>query len=71
MSPKTVANSAKRRICGGGTGPPSPPLAAGVDNERAGPEDGTGVGDGEGDGVPNSLRVEENRRDGNLRIDEN
>lgn len=68
MSPKTVANSAKRRICEGGTGPP---LAEGVDNERADPEVGTGVGDGEGDGVPNSLRVEENRRDGSLRVDEN
>jgi hypothetical protein len=70
VSPKTVANSARRRDCEGGTGPP---LAAGVDTERIGPEDegNTGVGVGEGDGVPNNLRVEENRRDGSLRVDEN
>lgn len=68
MSPKIVANSAKRRVCEGGT---SPPLAAGVDIERVDPEGGTGVGDGEGDGVPNSLRVEEKSRDGSLRVAEN
>jgi hypothetical protein len=68
MSPKTVANSARRRVCEGGT---APPFAAGIDIDRVGPEDATGAGEGEGDGVPNSLRVDENRRDGSLRVDEN
>ena len=42
-----------------------------MDTERVGPEDNTGVGDGDGEGVPNSLRVEENNLDGSLRVDEN
>lgn len=69
-SPITVANSARRRVCEGGM---EPPFGSVDDLLRFGPVDGkgVGVGAGDGDGEPKSRRVEDKKRDGSLRVDEN
>ena len=65
-----MANSARRRSCDGGL-----KLSFVTDvrpgREATEEETGTGVGDGDGDGEPNKRRVEENRREGSLRVEEN
>jgi hypothetical protein len=70
-SPMIVENSAKRRVCEGGTGPPFTVGGCVDDLLKFGPVDGKGDGAGDGDGEPKSRRVEEKKRDGNLRVDEN
>lgn len=70
-SPRMVANSAKR--LGWARGPRGDvadeiePLWP--DNEET-EDDAVWVGAGDGEGDPNKRRVEENRRDGSLRVDE-
>lgn len=74
-SPRTVANSARRRCCGGGVDSAVGPLAIpGVAERVEGSEEtdsGREVGPGEGDGEPKRRRVDENKRDGSRRVDEN
>lgn len=70
-SPRIVANSARRRCWGGGAEEEGrPPLMLFA---RPSPDAGPGlcVGAGEGDGEPKRRRVEENRRDGSRRLEEN
>ena len=68
-SPRIVANSARRRCCDGGTGPPF--TMGRVADRVICVTAGTGVGAGEGDGDPKRRRVEENNLEGSLRVDEN
>ena len=70
-SPIIVENSAKRRVCEGGMGPPFTVGGSVDDLLKFGPVDGKADGAGDGDGEPKSRRVEEKKRDGNLRVDEN
>jgi hypothetical protein len=63
QSPNTVANSARRRSWDGGLKPSRP--------GREATEDVTWTGVGDGDGEPNKRRVEENKREGSLRVEEN
>jgi hypothetical protein len=67
ISPKMVANSARRRCCDGGGGPPDS-----CSELRGWPTvGGGGVGEGVVGCEPKCLRVEEHRRDGRRRVDEN
>jgi hypothetical protein len=68
QSPNTVANSARRRIWDGGL---RPSLVIEVRPGREATEDVTWTGVGDGDGEPNKRRVEENKREGSLRVEEN
>lgn len=64
-----MANSARRRSWDGGPKPSETDVRPG----REATEDATctGEGDGDGDGEPNKRRVEENKREGSLRVEEN
>ena len=68
QSPNTVANSARRRSWDGGL---KPSFDTEVRPGREATEDETWTGVGDGDGEPNKRRVEENKREGSLRVDEN
>ena len=68
LSPNTVANSASRRSWDGGL---KPSLVTEVRPGREATEDVIWTGVGDGDGEPNKRRVEENKREGSLRVEEN
>ena len=77
-SPIIAANSARRRcwltrLMTVPAGAVKTPLCvSGRDAaEVLAPEELVGPGDGDGDGEPNRRRVEENKREGSLRVDEN
>ena len=68
QSPNTVANSARRLSWDGGL---KPSFVIEVRPGREATEDEFWTGEGDGDGEPNRRRVEENKREGSLRVEEN
>lgn len=75
-SPRMVENSAKRRCCVGGDaegllGPWWEEFVAALGGSDETEGDGLCMGAGDGEGEPKRRRVDENKRDGSRRVEEN